>query len=523
MNRILLTFLVLTVFTSTEINAQKNVNTQLLKHYQLSQNNKSGHLFYIDNDKIKNKPTSGKLELTAYTIGYFDDSVYNYAGQDSVRLFWYKDAGVDFDYIGFKALYPEFTYLDTLTPRQDLEKQLMTFKVDSILYFEYNDNNQKFESEPYEKETTEILNTGFLHYHSKGVYENQVFKEETVYEYKYDPYNRLEERIHWHKNGFSFTLTGKDSFGYNNTGNLLYEGYLSYHNGNFEQEKETIYTYNANNLVSSTANIIKNDSTLNLDTIQMFLYTYNANNNLIETSEREFDGTQLINKTMKVYNYTSNRLSVVNVNNWDAINNTYDSVYKYALAYSGNALPISVTEYQYNNANWIEKIKTQNFYNANGSLDSVIYLVNEDTVLERKSITYYKRNGEDLVEVFEQKSIWDSNDSTWYNNNGDFIMYLYYDTAKIDTTINIHNIKDDTNDFTVYPNPSNEILNVESTKGNIGTIYIYDHNGRIIRQITIHNRTKRASIDVGSLASGIYTLMIHTDKKTIVKKAVVQH
>ncbi len=520
MNRFLLTTLFL--ITSVMLNAQSQALPEKLVQRQLLQQHKNIYLPKIGNNNIKAKPTSGTLELIAHTWGFFEDSVYNYNGFDSVRIYWYDSAGVDFDYIDYLSAYPAFTYVSP-TPRKAFEKRFFAFQVDSMFYYEYNDTNAKFEDSPFGKETMEFLQIGGnLHYHSLGYYENNNFVEQDVYEYKYDKNNRLQERIHWLKSGLSFNITGKDSFGFDNTGNLLYQSYLSKNSNDFETENEIVYTYTANGLLTSTAHIFKNDTTLILDTTEMYHYSYTANDELSIETKRIFNGTELVNNRMKIYNYTGNLLSEIVEYKWDTLNNTFDTAHKYELLYSSATFPFSVTEYLYYNHSWEELLKYENYYNANDNLDSVMFFINNGSGLERNSITYYKRNSEDLVETYQFKSIWDDNDSTWKSDNGDFILNMYYDTLQVDTTINITNIVSD-NAITIYPNPTNTVINIRVANSNLNAIHIYDNSGRIIQQITMHQKTNNTTLDLSNLSDGLYNIMIATEKQTTIKKVIVQH
>ena len=65
--------------------------------------------------------------------------------------------------------------------------------------------------------------------------------------------------------------------------------------------------------------------------------------------------------------------------------------------------------------------------------------------------------------------------------------------------------------FSVYPNPVNDILNINSKNSiEVQSIDIYDMLGQII--IAVPNATSVTKVDVSKLATGNYFLIMNTDK-----------
>jgi hypothetical protein len=73
-----------------------------------------------------------------------------------------------------------------------------------------------------------------------------------------------------------------------------------------------------------------------------------------------------------------------------------------------------------------------------------------------------------------------------------------------------------TDDFTVYPNPVNDILNF-STDDNIQSTTIYDANGH---RLSV-DLTGLKKIDLSELNNGIYLIEIRTNKSVYFKHIVV--
>ncbi|MHB8261020.1 MAG: M1 family aminopeptidase [Bacteroidia bacterium] len=74
--------------------------------------------------------------------------------------------------------------------------------------------------------------------------------------------------------------------------------------------------------------------------------------------------------------------------------------------------------------------------------------------------------------------------------------------------------------FTIYPNPANTILNVESLMVNETTeITISDILGNVIYHSTFN--TKHNTIDVSDLSAGVYQFIIHNSTSIITKKLII--
>lgn len=73
----------------------------------------------------------------------------------------------------------------------------------------------------------------------------------------------------------------------------------------------------------------------------------------------------------------------------------------------------------------------------------------------------------------------------------------------------------------VYPNPSSEIVIVQSTN-NINSVSIYTIDGRNVKTYRNPLTTNEYTINVQNLAIGIYTLKVNTDKGIFSKKIIVR-
>jgi len=75
-------------------------------------------------------------------------------------------------------------------------------------------------------------------------------------------------------------------------------------------------------------------------------------------------------------------------------------------------------------------------------------------------------------------------------------------------------------DIRIYPNPTNEIVFIESDELRIKRIMIIDQYGKKIKEISSFKDKQRISFSGQS--NGIYFVQIHTDKRVICKKIIVQ-
>ncbi|MBA5792321.1 T9SS type A sorting domain-containing protein [Flavobacterium sp. xlx-214] len=75
------------------------------------------------------------------------------------------------------------------------------------------------------------------------------------------------------------------------------------------------------------------------------------------------------------------------------------------------------------------------------------------------------------------------------------------------------------NDFSFYPNPSTDVLNVTLVDKNIQSVHVTDLNGRTVKTFNISG-TNQAQLDVSGLSSGVYLLNVKSDGITVAKKFI---
>jgi hypothetical protein len=78
------------------------------------------------------------------------------------------------------------------------------------------------------------------------------------------------------------------------------------------------------------------------------------------------------------------------------------------------------------------------------------------------------------------------------------------------------------NDIIVYPNPTTEMVNINSINNSINTVYVYSLDGKLVATYRNPMTSDSYSIDVQNLATGIYTLKVETNNGSFTKKIIVR-
>jgi len=81
------------------------------------------------------------------------------------------------------------------------------------------------------------------------------------------------------------------------------------------------------------------------------------------------------------------------------------------------------------------------------------------------------------------------------------------------------------NDWTVYPIPANQILNLNFTKVSLGSVktVIRDATGRVVNKLESEYSSQNITLSVQSLPSGWYTIEVITSDWVGIKKVMIQH
>jgi hypothetical protein len=134
-------------------------------------------------------------------------------------------------------------------------------------------------------------------------------------------------------------------------------------------------------------------------------------------------------------------------------------------------------------------------YSAGGSFD--IRLISDATVNQppRSSVLYIPGDAQ-----------------TYTNPNA---CAIRFNLGPVNTT----GIKENTEDISVFPNPSNGLVNIELENGLNTNIIIRDITGKVVQELNINSST---SIDLNNYGKGIYLFEINSDEKLITRKITIQ-
>ena len=79
----------------------------------------------------------------------------------------------------------------------------------------------------------------------------------------------------------------------------------------------------------------------------------------------------------------------------------------------------------------------------------------------------------------------------------------------------------DNNNFTVFPNPSRDIIYIGGPQRNISACTVFDLNGKMLTSVNLSNENRH--VDLSLLKSGIYLLKLHSPgNKNLVQKVILR-
>ena len=85
----------------------------------------------------------------------------------------------------------------------------------------------------------------------------------------------------------------------------------------------------------------------------------------------------------------------------------------------------------------------------------------------------------------------------------------------------LSNTNFDSSEFSVYPNPANDIVTISSSSIALNNVEMTDLNGRVVKNLNLGG-VSNSEISIADLATGIYLLKINSNNGTITKKLVVE-
>lgn len=208
--------------------------------------------------------------------------------------------------------------------------------------------------------------------------------------------------------------------------------------------------------------------------------------------EQIWDGDQWINNLKTTYNYDNEKLIEKVEFYWDEGLADWTNIYKYTYAWQSNGNLDEEMFYEWDDAaqSWEYDFNMQGVYDNTVSQEDLIFpylsFQNEEAMFFEHKI--------DSAMTLEYEPL----TSTWLDYNK--VVFHYSDISKIE------NINQDKFSAKVYPNPANEIINIEISGS--ADVLLRDAKGMLLKR---EQFTKKTQIETHALGAGLYFLEIQTD------------
>jgi hypothetical protein len=92
-------------------------------------------------------------------------------------------------------------------------------------------------------------------------------------------------------------------------------------------------------------------------------------------------------------------------------------------------------------------------------------------------------------------------------------------TVALEDLLGVNTNSNAIKDFSIFPNPSRNVVNVSNTNATINSIEISDLNGRVVNSVNSID-AQNVQINISDLSSGIYMMKIVSDKGITTKKLI---
>jgi hypothetical protein len=92
-------------------------------------------------------------------------------------------------------------------------------------------------------------------------------------------------------------------------------------------------------------------------------------------------------------------------------------------------------------------------------------------------------------------------------------------TVALEDLLGVNTNSNAIKDFSIFPNPSKGLVNINNTDTNINSIEISDLNGRVVKTVNSINDVN-TQINISELSTGVYMMKIVSEKGTTTKKVI---
>lgn len=206
-------------------------------------------------------------------------------------------------------------------------------------------------------------------------------------------------------------------------------------------------------------------------------YTYNSAGKRIQKETSRFDGTQWLAESKDIYDYNAEGLLSEKIYQYHT-GVSYVNSSKINYSYSGTLLT------HYDNYGW-------------NSVDEVW------KAIDRINIENHMDNNEGTIVQWQQ---------SW--NAGNFLELVngnaketFYFESYVPTSVK----KLDKAQVSIYPNPASNDLTIKVADARIETIQVYNITGALVMNVK-NVQQGQATVDISSLQSGLYNVLVQTNK-----------
>lgn len=153
------------------------------------------------------------------------------------------------------------------------------------------------------------------------------------------------------------------------------------------------------------------------------------------------------------------------------------------------------------------------------------YSLNSGSTIDPNSLTYYYNNGRELIGVSLVSGLIESRNPIYGINQKYFeLMRIQSDCIEATEALRGNPVlsvetNEDSYQTIMFPNPTNDVLKIQSTK-NITSVNLLSSNGTRITSVVPNAPT--AEINVVNLADGVYFIQYNVNNDTFVRKIVKQ-
>ena len=312
-------------------------------------------------------------------------------------------------------------------------------------------------------------------------------------------------------------------FTYDANGNTIKELHKGYYNTGWQNSYENDYTYDVNNNQTEYIEYYTRSG-------NGYLYGYKTittwfNGQITEQVNQQYSASTWTNSSKTDFTYTNGKVSGGTNFSWTGTTwlptQNYNSIVWYQ--WNGNINTSKMGSYtgQIPNGNgWRDSTKYTLTYDSYGNvtdeLNQAKTSISWITSYEYKYIYQYDANN-NVTQKIEQDWV---NASIGLLNN---IKTVNSDYQSF-TTTGVEQISSSKNDFVVFPNPSNGIINLQTSNGQLATsneykIEIYNLVGEIVYSTTNNKLQTLNEIDLSTQPKGIYFIQI-TDGNSVVNMKI---